>query len=79
MISSVESLISMHREDMAMLRTEAKQARKERLDSSREMDLALKELRARLSEDMPVVTSSFSVKLRAPIALMVTLMGVFSF
>lgn len=69
----------MHREEMAVLRTEAKQARKERLDSSREMDLALKELRTKLSEDLPVTTSSFSVKLRAPIALMATLMGVFSF
>lgn len=69
----------MHREDMAVLRAEAKQARKARLDSSREMDSALKELRTRLSEDMPVTTSSFPLKLRAPIALMATLMGVFSF
>ncbi|WP_320174135.1 hypothetical protein [Maridesulfovibrio sp.] len=77
-MSSVESLISMHREDMSLLRIEAKQARRERLDSCREMDQAFKDLRSRLSAEMPV-TSSYSFKLRAPIAFMATLMGVISF
>ncbi|TIH13785.1 hypothetical protein D0S45_14310 [Marinifilum sp. JC120] len=77
-MSSVETLISMHREDMIFLRTEAKQAKKDRLDSSREMDQAFKELRSKLSAEMPM-TSSFSIKLRAPIAAMTALMGVLSF
>ncbi|NDV22391.1 hypothetical protein [Desulfovibrio sp. JC022] len=77
-MSSVETLMSMHREDMALLRTEAKQARKERLDNNREMDLAFKDLRSKLSAEMPV-TSSFSIKLRAPFAVMTALMGVLSF
>lgn len=77
-MSSVETLISMHREDMALLRIEARQARKERLDSDREMAQAFKELRSKLSAEMPI-TSSFSVKLRAPLAFMATLMGVISF
>ncbi len=67
----------MHREDMALLRSEAKQARQARLDCVREMDQAYKELRCKLSAEMPVA-ASFSMKLRTPIALMATLMGVFS-
>ena len=76
-MSSVESLVSIHREDMAFLRSEAKKAKQSRLHSEREMDQAYKELRSKLAAEMPVV-SSFSMKLRAPIALMVTLLGVFS-
>ncbi|WP_319777948.1 hypothetical protein [Maridesulfovibrio sp.] len=76
-MSSVESLVSMHRKDMVLLRTEAKQARKQRHGSERELDQAFKELRSKLSSEMPVA-SSFPMKLRAPIALMVTLVGVFS-
>ncbi|NDV28373.1 hypothetical protein [Desulfovibrio sp. JC010] len=77
-MSNIETLVSMHREDMALLRTEAKQARQERLDCEREMNQAFKELRSQLAAEMPV-RSSYSVTLRAPIAFMATLMGVFSF
>ncbi|WP_320006481.1 hypothetical protein [Maridesulfovibrio sp.] len=76
-MNSVKALVSMHREDMAVLRSQAKKARQERVHCEREMDQAYKELRSQLAAEMPVV-STFSMKLRTPIALMVTLLGVFS-
>ncbi|WP_319763820.1 hypothetical protein [Maridesulfovibrio sp.] len=75
---SVENLVSMHREDMALLRSEARQAKRDRLGCEREMDQAYKKLRNKLSAEMPTANSCV-VRLRAPIAFMVTLMAVFSF
>ncbi len=76
-MTSVESLISMHRDDMEMLRGEARAARKDRLSSRREMDQAFKELRSKLTAELPVSTHSFGF--RGAVTFMVTLLGVLSY
>lgn len=67
----------MHRDDMEVLRDEARTARKDRLSSSREMDQAFKELRSRLTAELPVATPSS--RIRGAVTFMVTLLGVLSY
>jgi LPS O-antigen subunit length determinant protein (WzzB/FepE family) len=76
-MTGVESLISMHRKEMSLLREEARQARKNRNDSAREMDHAFNELRNQLSAEMPGPVSS--PKFRGAIAFMVALLGVLTY
>ncbi|WP_320171947.1 hypothetical protein [Maridesulfovibrio sp.] len=76
-MTGVESLISMHRKDMSLLRDETRKSNKERKARLRDMDQAFSDLRGRLSAEMP--TNSSPLKFRGAVAFMITLLGVLSY
>ncbi|WP_027721812.1 hypothetical protein [Maridesulfovibrio zosterae] len=76
-MNSVESLISMHRKDMEFLRDESRTARKQRLSDCRALDQSFKELRTKLSADLPHMSPAS--KLRGAVTLMAALLGVLSY
>lgn len=76
-MTGVESLVSMHRKEMALLREETRQSRRERRDSFREMDQSFNELRSKLSAEMPAAGGPSIF--RGAVAFMMTLLGVLTY
>ncbi|WP_432734651.1 hypothetical protein [Maridesulfovibrio sp. FT414] len=76
-MTGVESLVSVHRKEMALLREESRQSKRERRDSFREMDHSFNELRSRLNAEMP--SAGGPSVFRGAVAFMMTLLGVLTY
>ncbi|MBI9111769.1 hypothetical protein [Maridesulfovibrio ferrireducens] len=77
-MNNIESLLTVHRQDMELLRGESRQARSLRTIKDREMNREFKALRSKIAAEMPKsVTASFM--LRGPVTFMLTLLAVLSF
>ncbi|WP_291329635.1 hypothetical protein [Desulfovibrio sp. UCD-KL4C] len=77
-MSNIESLLSVHRRDMEMLRGESRQARSIRSKEYREMNKEFNALRSKLSAELPHYVKVSSL-LRGPFAFMLTLLTILSF
>lgn len=77
-MSNIESLLSVHRQDMEMLRGESRQARSLRSKEYREMDKEFNDLRSKLSAELPSRVTVSSL-LRGPFAFMFTLLAILTF
>ncbi|OEU66825.1 MAG: hypothetical protein BA863_07150 [Desulfovibrio sp. S3730MH75] len=73
-----DSLISFHKQDMAALRHQSRQARLGRTVKSRELTKEFKALRSKLASEMPVSVKGASL-FRTPVAFFMTVLGILSF
>ncbi len=75
---STDSLISFHKQDMADLRDQSRQARLGRTVESRELNKGFKELRTKIAAETPIFAKGSSL-FRAPVAFVMAVLAILSF